>query len=890
METAASLITLIAFSLQSTKLVYQTIDDIRDGPSVITSLAESTKRLESILQQLLQLINHSGQSQQAHSPTTWKPLQQKISECSKDMQEASHKLDALNPNGAKHQVDRAWKRVKLSLKDSFFTRLDGQVKSHLAELGLQLQIVNTDVRQTQQHHTSETFFRTINNQLSLQSTSLHDHITEKAQGIEASLTTLVTGVDVADKNRVEESRQLRDSFEQINDTLTSRLNENEQSSRQLVQLSNEQIAAQFDQLHAISADQSQTILELLHQIRGCLKNESSAATPADKESNTKAQDTLDSVTSKDGGGALSAAIDRLCRYTSNTTTTYDSDEADDIIDDLEHIINALLDHDARNSGATHSERKRKRHADNGDPDVPREIKKIRGMLTASRAVEVYGSSLARMGRSNHGTRKGVRHSTEVYEMANCTAVVSIASGTYDKRMLISNTGTGLVRSTRDSYQGNISILPTHSTSATRISVSFTQRLTYSGFSSPHPRLSFHPIIPDNADIFTAVKNGNVDWMLELLGTGKASLHDCDCEGRSLLNYAIQGQQLTPCRFLIEHGADVDSMERCIDTTAYAAPLQQHLHMDFVMDEEYLGTSLAIRQLLLESGADPLAKFYRYAGSGDFFDDTLQSSPTDVIALFLKYGKELIDLKTRDENGQDYFLRMLLKFDSMWGRNLPQNIALLLSHGVDVGTKDLLGRSCLHTLLSNRHLAYYSYQQEPSDATYPFEMKVEAISLLIDMGADIYLVDDAGYSVTEWAHYLRQGEFWQTALKKAGWNVKQVYQKDHRNGRKVSDDPFAPQRDWRRQKRRFNCGSGRYFDLPDMELYKRLRFNHTRQIETESEKSDESSSDTEENAQEKDNDLKPELSLEVSNGNNTIDHPLDSDSDEEMGGVPITAAE
>ncbi|KAL8934600.1 MAG: hypothetical protein Q9211_005144 [Gyalolechia sp. 1 TL-2023] len=709
METAASLITLIAFSLQSTKLVYQTIDDIRDGPSVITSLAESTKRLESILQQLLQLINHSGQSQQAHGPTTWKPLQQKISECSNDMQEASNQLNALNPNGAKHQVDRAWKRVKLSLKDNFFTRLDGQVKSHLAELGLQLQIVNThygvsrDARETQQHHTSETFFRTITNQLSLQSTSLHDHVTEKAQGIEASLTTLVTGVNVADKNRVEESRQLRDSFEQINDTLTNRLNQNEQSSRQLVQLSNEQIAAQFDQLHAMSADQSQTILDLLHQIRGCLKNEPSTASPADKDSNTKAQDTLDSVTSKDRGGALSAAIDRLCRYTSNTTTTYDSDEADDIIDDLEYIINALLDHDATNPGAAHSEPKRKRHADNGDPDVPREIKKIRGILTASRAVEVYGSGPARTGRSSHGPRNGTRHSMEVYEIANCTAVVSIARGTYDK------------------------------------------------------------------------------------------------------------------------------------------------------------------------------------------------------TLVLKYGKEYIDWKMRDENGQDYFHRMLFidpmgRLHTNLGNTLSQNITLLLAHGADLGTRDLFGRSCLHTLLSNDELRDgFDYHYVSSETIPQFQVIVNAISALIRMGADIYAVDNVGFSVTEWAHYIRVGEAWDSALEEAGWDVEQVYQKDHRNGRKVSDDIFAPGKDWPRQKGSFQWCSSSYNDIPFAELLKRTRKSHSdfstkaTQIETESEESDESSSVTEENAKEKHPDLKPELSLEVDNQNNIIDHPLDSDSDEEMGGVPITAA-
>lgn len=291
----------------------------------------------------------------------------------------------------------------------------------------------------------------------LQSTSLHNHVVEKAQGLEASLMTLATGVDAADKSRVDESRQLRESLEQIGNTVTNQLNQNEQSSQQRMQLNSEQIAAKFDQLRAISADQSQTIVELLHQIHGCLKAQSSAASPVDNTSGTKLQDALYNFTSKNGGMALSATIDRLSRFTSNSTTTYDSDEAEDIIDDLECIINALLEHDARSTSATSPNRKRKRHADNRDPDVPHEIKKIRGILTASRAIEIGGSNPARTVRDSYRPHKGVRHSMEVYNMTSCNAVVSIKSGTHRRNTPMSNTEAGSAQSVLDFLQ-EISVL------------------------------------------------------------------------------------------------------------------------------------------------------------------------------------------------------------------------------------------------------------------------------------------------------------------------------------------------------------------------------------------------------------------------------------------------
>ena len=142
MEAAASLTTLIAFTLQSAKFVYQSIDGIRDGPSIITNSTQSIKHLEGLLQQLLELIRRSEQHRQYHDATSWNLLEEKISHCSKDLKEASGKLKALSPDDAKNRVDKAWKRIKLSLKESFFTRLDAQTRKHVVEIQLQLDIIN----------------------------------------------------------------------------------------------------------------------------------------------------------------------------------------------------------------------------------------------------------------------------------------------------------------------------------------------------------------------------------------------------------------------------------------------------------------------------------------------------------------------------------------------------------------------------------------------------------------------------------------------------------------------------------------------------------------------------------------------------------------------------
>ncbi|KAL8994321.1 MAG: hypothetical protein Q9169_005669 [Polycauliona sp. 2 TL-2023] len=537
MEAAASAITVIVFSLQSTKFVYQAVDDIRDGPSVIAALAGSTKRLEGILQQLKELIDNTSQSQQPSNPARWQALQQKISECSKDMQEASQQLQVLSPNNATQKVGKAWKRVKLSLKEKFFTRLDDRIKGHLAELGLQLQIVSRDARQLQQHTTSETSMRDAKNEISLMSNTLVDRTTENTQEIKLLLASMVTSLakdaDVANGKRVEDSRSLHQSLQENTDTVANRLQQSEQNTQQHIHHGNEQIAARLDRSEAMSTDQCQTILGLLHQILGRGKTEASGATLGDNRSGIN--NPLDIVNCEDQGKGLSAAIDRLGRFASNTTTIYDSDEAEEIIDDLEHIINALLKYDGENADPTQSNRKRKRCSDDSDPDVQREMKKVRGLLTASRAIEIAGSTAARKDRNSSDQYKKLRRSMKVYEIDDYTAMVSIRSGIDGTSMLIPGTRAAPLRNANGFFEARISILPRKSTQATKISAFFTQRLTQSGFSSAHPGLSFHPMIHDDADIFGAVKAGHVDRMLELFETGKASLHDCDRKGRSLLN-------------------------------------------------------------------------------------------------------------------------------------------------------------------------------------------------------------------------------------------------------------------------------------------------------------------------------------------------------------------
>lgn len=371
----------------------------------------------------------------------------------------------------------------------------------------------------------------------MQTTAVREDFSQKAQEVESSLQNMALLLETASRDRVERSRQMNEGFQNTNDLIFGRLDENNEKLQQQTQSIGNQITAKIDKVQVISAGQSENIVELLRQIHDCLKTKSDGASSADCNSSFKPREAEDEITSE--RDRFSAAIDRLCLLASNKATTYYSGEAEGIIGDLEHVLNALLDYDARKSSQSLTSRKRSRSAVDEPTSASREIKKIRGIVTASCGVEISESSSATTKFNIQQRPISTKRSVKVYDLVNCRAVVSIKTSSHDSSMRTTAKGKEPIGNILEAVQGNFSLLARDSIKPTKISASFEQRITSLGFDCPHPRLSFHPIVPENADIFTAVKEGDMNWMLALLDTGKASLRDCDPEGRSLLNVCIQ---------------------------------------------------------------------------------------------------------------------------------------------------------------------------------------------------------------------------------------------------------------------------------------------------------------------------------------------------------------
>lgn len=95
-----------------------------------------------------------------------------------------------------------------------------------------------------------------------------------------------------------------------------------------------------------------------------------------------------------------------------------------------------------------------------------------------------------------------------------------------------------------------------------------------------PILSFRSIVSYTSEIFDVVRYGSIIDLQKAIGEGKASATDCDPNGRSLLNvsiniliqlhramtstdlvkYALEALRPSMAKFLIQAGADANSLE------------------------------------------------------------------------------------------------------------------------------------------------------------------------------------------------------------------------------------------------------------------------------------------------------------------------------------------
>lgn len=356
------------------------------------------------------------------------------------------------------------------------------------------------------------------------------------QGVESSLTELTTVLHDLGKGHETRSDQTNGAIQSVGRLVNDRLDENQGHLQQNAHEITDKIAARLDKLQNMSANQFQVIIDYLRQLetQGSSTSEPNSTNLADGQPLRRDEQAQTSAASH-GGSKLSASINRLCLLASSKTQVCYLEDAEGIIDDLECILDAILHHEVQTTDKGLEGRKRKRSNEDQPQSIYRDIKRMRGLLFASHAIKLGECSSTRRGCIPKRRQKNPKHSGKVYTMADCEVLVSFTTDTCSEGERRGGFKTQSLRNIHNTSRGNISIIPSTDLKRFKISATFLQRPTSSGFNSLNPMLSFHPIVPGDAEIFEAVKTGNTDWMVELMTAGKASLQDCDADGRSLLN-------------------------------------------------------------------------------------------------------------------------------------------------------------------------------------------------------------------------------------------------------------------------------------------------------------------------------------------------------------------
>ncbi|KAH8903591.1 ankyrin [Coniochaeta sp. PMI_546] len=311
---------------------------------------------------------------------------------------------------------------------------------------------------------------------------------------------------------------------------------------------------------------------------------------------------------------------------------------------------------------------------------------------------------------------------------------------------------------------------------TLLSIAVRQGQILSGSFLSIPRVLLSNIIPYGSLVFHIARYGQVEELMSLVAEGKASLHDRDTYGWSVLHYAAYNENAPMTQFLVQHGLDPDDTTSSICSVNHRRFTPLH-HAVNVASHESL-------TVLLAAGADPTvdtngvsAAIYWLATS--MFprcNPKKQSLPAGedcltMLDLVFRHSQHFGPSTVRDEFGRTLFLSTIARQPVIEDSDIKDHIrelSFLLDRGCSVTDVDHNGSNCLHIFFSS--------------APYPCQTDMRDLLIrIIRQGADVYARDRWGRSVSQIAYSTscisklrdygtRPGDLWDAILDSCGYNV------------------------------------------------------------------------------------------------------------------------
>ncbi|MCJ1396513.1 hypothetical protein MMC18_009404 [Xylographa bjoerkii] len=753
---AASVTAIVAIAFQSVQVIHDVVSGIRNGPDQIRRLAESVEDLRGILEQLRDLNdNDTG-------------LLQAIKNCTGDLEGFKIKLRKLKTPG-ETKVRMTWGRVVMILKKEEFHKIQTVLQSHCTGLSLRLNTMQRALG-IQQKIQFDSMDAMIQGSLHTATLDIQPALLKIGSVCETHNEKLDRFQEMQIIRQMETKKNIQEQVGVLSTTI-------QHSGREILQSISEQFAAvanmsmpQFKSLEALLLQVQQSVAAAsCHNATGVQERHYDTIPEAFSlhESNTtfNKNEQADKDVKDSTRVEVLESICRLSRLASEKPRTSFSKEAQDVIEDIEKLFD--LGHvQVHQSAQTLG--KRKRESEEGDiADVQwiHGLRKTQNLLSACSSVALNQSvtSLQRQASKKYKVRR--RH--KLYSTSLGTILQYIGLRRNHQELYITDEDEGK-DNTVEIFVAGMTFIPKDARFGFKISSSFLQTMTAQESLSRIPTLSFCRMIANQSEVFSLVANGNLVGLVRLLKDGRAALTDCDEEGRSLLTYACHHQQPRVCKYLIEGGADVDSVEKPFSNAYWSRPWTPIAQIIEPYEDE-TEESLECMRLLLQADCDPMIGSGVEEGRGPLLGI---GRSIDSMRMIFNLGGDFIDMKVINDGGVPDILAHALWEYRPYSISV-ECVSFLLSRGVDPNIRTRKGNSCLHEVVT------YNYDQINS---------VKIMVLLINAGADIHAINNRGMSVTEMAYTYNcgdersqdsiglRGANWDEALTECGYDVALFHKK------------------------------------------------------------------------------------------------------------------
>ncbi|KAF4971009.1 hypothetical protein FSARC_2112 [Fusarium sarcochroum] len=303
---------------------------------------------------------------------------------------------------------------------------------------------------------------------------------------------------------------------------------------------------------SFTATQSTEILSLLQQLRGDVAALKITDTPAhtfqadSAHTTSRVTEVDDTETVPSPDVALDGSIARLMRLLEKKPCVVESDEAEELVDDLEQLLQSVQQNVAIAGPMPGMEKIFQLENQN----VSKELKLITNMVLSAPSMKInqngktfffYSKRLCPLTRAGPvGSLKAIAQSARISQdrkrntLEMSDGVVTIAT-TKRRRKLVS-------RSRDDTDSGEygrefLASLTFKSRSMKKmLTLSVHQgQMLFDSFTSILPRITVCNVMPEDSPVFQIASSGSVEDLMKLISEGKASIHDHDTNGWSLLH-------------------------------------------------------------------------------------------------------------------------------------------------------------------------------------------------------------------------------------------------------------------------------------------------------------------------------------------------------------------